>query len=101
MSDVEGTLDLKLPMRRKLHFRWGDNLLDGELKVGGLERVGEAKWACSWSISLIHPDTAFIYGEDPLDALRRCLRMIEELVRGSIEDGIQVWWKVEGDCGGF
>ena len=72
------------------------------MTVGPIRWLPEREtWACHWSIHQIHPEEAKLYGEDPLQALDLTLHFLANLIRGSIEDGIDMWWLNEGDQCGF
>lgn len=87
---------------RTLHFQIGGRLQEGTLTVGNpLWDAGKQKWACSWSISFVHPDKGITYGADPLDAFIRTLDFLSVLLRGSEEDGLEVYWKEQGDHAGI
>lgn len=74
----------------------------GPLTVGPIRWLPERRrWACYWSIHVIHPEEARLYGDDPMQALDRTLEFIGNLIRGSIEDGFEMWWRFEGDACGF
>jgi hypothetical protein len=94
------TLPFKL--ERELHFRIGGRPSTGKLCVGGIRWLEDKqKWACDWSLAHVHPEDGRIYGADPLDALTKTLDFISSLIRGSEDDGLVIWWKVEGDHGGL
>ena len=90
-----------IQFRRKIKFKFGGVEKDGELFAGNVKWSEEKeKWACSWSVSEIHPEIGVLYGSDPLDALIRTLDFLSILIRGSEEDGLAVWWSQPGDhCG--
>jgi len=59
------------------------------------------KWACWYSIPVIHPEPGRMYGQDALEAFDNTLRFVRNLIHGSIEDGFQIWWQDKDDKGGF
>ncbi|MGZ4972389.1 MAG: hypothetical protein ACXWDN_06475 [Limisphaerales bacterium] len=94
------TQDFKL--ERDLHFRIRGQPSTGKLLVGGVSWVEEKKkWACAYSLAHVVPEGGRIYGDDPLDAVSKTLDFLSSLIRGSEDDGLVVWWKVEGDHGGL
>ena len=89
-------------MRRMIHVRWGSVESVGPLTVGPVKWDAKRKrWACYWSIHRIHDHEHRIHGEDPIQAITRTLRFMEDFIRGSISDGIVMWWQFEGDECGF
>lgn len=91
-----------LYLERMIHVRWHGESTTGLLTVGPIRWLPERdRWACFWSIHKIHPEQAELYGGDPSDALRQTIEFVGNLIRGSIEDGIDVWWLYEGDAAGF
>src|SRR5205809_3708869 len=95
---------IPLKIERSLNFRIDGKTAQGFLKVGDLRKKESESnlaecWACSWSLSEIHPETAEVCGEDPLDALLNCLRLIRTLIENHKSIGYEVWWLAEGDCG--
>lgn len=86
--------------RREINFRFNDSEKKGELRIGGIEKLKEGQWACHWSMSHVSPELSKIYGKDPLHALSECMNFLANLIRGSEQDGLKVWWEYEGDhCG--
>ena len=73
----------------------------GELRIGDLKECRPGRWACYWSITFLGDDPSPIYGEDPLQALTRCLFFLEQFVRGSERDGVEIWWQSPGDHAGL
>jgi hypothetical protein len=70
--------------------------------LGDLKWIPEKKkWACRWSVSIIHPEVGLIYGDDPLDALTKTVDFLSSLIRGSELDGLRVWWRKDGDHAGI
>ena len=59
------------------------------------------RWACYWSIHVIHSEEGRIYGDDPMQAVDWTFGFLGKLIRGSIEDGFEIWWQHEGDACGF
>ncbi len=94
------TLPFKL--ERELHFRISGQPSTGKLSIGDITWLDERKiWACHWSITHIHPEVGRIYGADPIEALTRTLDFLSSLIRDSEDDGLTVWWQVEGDHAGL
>lgn len=90
-----------IQLSRELTFEINGEQKKGVLRIDGVEQLTETKWACYWSLSYINPERAKIYGADALDALTNCLNFITDLIRGSEEDGLKIWWHCEGDHGGM
>jgi hypothetical protein len=100
-KEIENPL-AKFELRRTLTFRIRDRLEKGDVYVGNIAfRADKGKWVCHWSIAFIHPEVFYIFGNDPLDALISTLDFLTSLIRGSERDGLVVWWRSEGDHGGF
>jgi hypothetical protein len=89
-------------LKRNLFFEFDGKVVEGNLYIGAIQWI-EAKnqWACSWSISHIHPEVGKIYGSDPLEAVITTLDFLSCLIRGSELDGLSVWWKERGDHAGI
>jgi hypothetical protein len=93
---------IDLGLVRVLQFRIRGEVTEGLLQISRLEFLPERRqWACYWSLAFVHPEEAKIYGSDAMEALSQGLDFISNLVRGSERDGLQVWWKTEGDHGGL
>lgn len=93
---------MELNLTRTLHFRFGGEVVDGELAFKRLEFQREKnRWACVWSLAFVHPEEGRIYGHDALEALTKCIEFVTNLVQHSERDGLIVWWKAEGDHGGL
>lgn len=93
---------IEFRLERNINVRWHGVESPGPLTVGPIRWLPErGSWACYWSIHQIHPEEAKLYGDDPIQALERTLRFVANLIRGSIEDGIDMWWQNEGDECGF
>jgi hypothetical protein len=89
-------------MERKLRFRMAGELVEGTMSIGDLQwKADKQKWACHWSVPFVHPETGMTYGADPLDALLRAMDFLSVLLRGSEEDGLDVFWREEGDHAGL
>jgi hypothetical protein len=86
---------------RNISIRYKGELISGIITVGGIEQLEESeRWKCYYTISMIHPERGHIWGADPLDALSNCLVFLDGLIKGSEEDGLEIWWQHEGDhCG--
>ena len=96
------TIDLnKLEFRRELRYRIHGEYVTGELFVGDIVPRSDGKWLCHWSLSFVHPEIGVQFGDDPLDALYECLFFVGRLIHGSELDGLQIWWRIEGDHAGF
>jgi hypothetical protein len=91
----------KIQLSRTLHFIVNGEVETGLLQIEGVEQLSESKWVCYWSLSYVNPERAKMYGKDPLDALNNCLKFIADLIHGSEEDGLKIWWQVEGDHAGM
>jgi hypothetical protein len=93
---------LPFKLERELHFRIRGQHSTGKLSVGGISWVeGKKKWACDYSLGHVDPDGGRIYGADPIQALTATLDFLSSLIRGSEDDGLIVWWQVEGDHAGL
>src|SRR6185436_19725346 len=101
MSSTENTDPVEFRLERTINVRWNGVESSGPLIVGPIRWLPQrGTWACYWSIHAIHSAEAKVYGDDPIQALERTIRFIANLIRGSIEDGIDMWWENEGDeCG--
>src|ERR1019366_7234968 len=89
-------------MERKLHFRIAGELVEGTLSVGDVHwKSDKQKWACCWAVSFVHPEVGMTYGADPLDAFLKAMDFLSVLMRGSEEDGLDVFWRSEGDHAGL
>lgn len=86
---------------RELNFIIKGQTVQGKVSIGDIFQDREGRWRCAWSISYISPETNSIIGDDALSAFVRTLDFVRQLIRGSEEDGLQVWWKQPGDHGGF
>jgi hypothetical protein len=94
--------ELPFKIERELHYRIKGQPSSGKLFIGDIEYLDASRrWACHWSLAHIHPEIGRIYGADSLEALTRTLDFISSLIRGSEEDGLIVWWQVEGDHAGL
>jgi hypothetical protein len=99
-DDTPRSLDFRL--ERTIRVRRGGPETSGPLTIGPIRWLPERKsWACYWSIHVIHPEEARIYGDDPLQALERTLGFFANFINGSIEDGFEMWWQDKGDACGF
>lgn len=87
--------------RREVSFRIRGEEERGELFVGELEERPDGTWLCHWSLTHVHPERGAQVGDDPLDAIYQCLRFVEELIKGSEQDGLIIWWRFRGDHAGF
>jgi hypothetical protein len=93
----------------KTHFLYKRSLnivVEGEthsttLYIVKLEQISDGQWACYWTMEFVQPQEARIYGDDPLQALYRCINFIEDLIKGLNKIGKTIWWTYDGDCGGF
>jgi hypothetical protein len=89
-------------LKRTLFFELDGKVVEGSLYVGEVQwNDAKSKWACSWSVSHIHPEVGRVYGCDPLDAVVAALDFLSCLLRGSELDGLSVWWKERGDHAGL
>ena len=89
-------------LERELRFKITGELVKGTLSIGDLQwNDDKQKWACHWSVTFVHPETGVTYGADPLDAFLRAMDFLSILMRGSEEDGLDVYWKEEGDHSGL
>ena len=101
------TASMTVPMipfkiERELNFRIGGKHCTGKVIVGDLTWQEERKrWACHFSLAYVHNEVARIYGRDPLGAIINTLDFLSILIRGSEDDGLIVWWQMEGDHGGL
>ena len=91
---------------RDLHIDFAGRETRGRLVIGKLRRKrkrGEltACWSWSWSLSELHPQEGDVCGEDPLNALQNCLRLIRLLIQNHKELGYEIWWLQKGDEGGL
>jgi len=93
---------IEFRLERELHFRIGGEHSTGNLYVGDLTwQEDKKRWACHWSLAVVHPEVGRIYGADPIAALTATLDFLSILIRGSEDDGLVVWWQTEGDHGGL
>lgn len=89
-------------LERQLHFRIGGEYSTGKLFVGDVTWQEDKKqWACHWSLAHVHPEIGKLYGDDPLAAILATLDFLSILIRGSEDDGLVVWWQMEGDHAGL
>ena len=89
-------------LERTIRVRHNGVESSGPLTVGPVLWLPELGcWACSWSVHVIHPEEARIYGEDPIQALDRTLWFLMKFIHGHIEEGFSMWWQHEGDACGF
>jgi hypothetical protein len=89
-------------LERELHFRIRDEHSTGTMFIGDLVWLQDRnRWACHWSLAHVHPEVGRMYGTDPLEALTNTLDFLSSLIRGSEDDGLILWWQVEGDHGGL
>jgi hypothetical protein len=94
-------MDARFDFRRQLTFKIHGEEKHGELFIGDVKPRPDGTWLCHWSISFVHPEVGAQVGDDELDAFYHCVRFVERLIRGSEEDGLQVWWRFVGDHAGF
>src|SRR5690348_2341695 len=90
-------------LERKLRLRRESPCLETEvtLRIVSVEKHPEKeKFVCVWSLDYLAP-RAVGYGEDELSALTNALELIRVFIRDSLQDGVSVWWKEPGDCGGI
>jgi hypothetical protein len=73
----------------------------GTLVSGDLQQQEDGSWSCLYSIPGISEEAHRMVGKDPLAAFAKTLGFVSALIRGHISDGIPIWWKTHGDCGGF
>ena len=85
-----------LPVRRKLHFSFRGKHRTGFVTIGSIFQKSNGVWACRCRIAVILHRAANTYGEDPLQALTLCLKFVRDLIRGSEEDGWEIWWLGKG-----
>ena len=91
-----------LAFERELTFVIRNERQKGRIFDGNPEWLEQKnKWACHWSISHIHPELGRMYGLDPLDAFTKTLDFLSSLIRGSEQDGLQIWWREPGDHAGI
>ena len=93
--------ELTVSFRRDLKFRLRGEIEEGQLFIGDVRKQEDGQWVCYWSLSFVHPELGKHYGNDALDSMYKCIRFVGGLIRGSEEDGLQVWWRFEGDHAGF
>jgi hypothetical protein len=87
---------------RNLHFVLNGVAVVGKVRIGGFEYdPSEGLWRCYYSVEHVAPEIGKFRGHDPLDAFIRCYRFIDQFLRGCEDDGLVVWWMVQGDHGGF
>ena len=86
---------------RNISIRYKGEVIPGTITIDRIEEDKErGRWKCYYTISMIVPEGGHIWGDDPLEALSRCLVFLDGLIRGSEEDGLEIWWQHEGDhCG--
>jgi hypothetical protein len=95
-------MTLDLHFERDIHIRSGHSTTRGKLRLIRLRQIAANKWACEWSLDPISAGViGKMHGDDPLDALIRCVYFLECYIRGLTEDGTIVWWQYEGDLCGF
>jgi hypothetical protein len=98
--------DQSIVISRDLHMTVAGRKTRGKLLIGNLRKKDKtadlaACWCCSWSLTQVHPDKADVCGEDPLDALQNCLRLVRSLIQNHKDLGYDVWWLEKGDEGGL
>lgn len=94
--------DFDFKVERTLSFRHSDTVRQGKVSIGGMTFSPEQqKWACRVSVDYLWSEPVWLHGEDALDAFRLCLLFASDLILGSTEKGWTVWWREEGDHGGF
>jgi len=94
--------DLEFQIERTLTFKHSGKRKQGKVKIGGIRFVADQqKWACRVSIDYLFPESAWLHGDDPLDAFRLCLLFSSDAILGCAEKGWSIWWHREGDHGGF
>ena len=90
-------------LERKLHLLRESPPLEADvaLRIVSVEKHPEKEiFVCVWSLDYLAP-RAVGYGEDALSALANALQVIRLFIRDSLKDGVSVWWKEPGDCGGI
>jgi hypothetical protein len=89
------------PIRRTINVRHNGSHVRGELTVGDIRQLEDGRWACGFFVPAIAEYPSKIYGDDPLQALTRCLWFLNDLIRKHEADGWEVWWQHEGDHAGL
>lgn len=89
---------IKLGLERDLNFRADAKIFSGTLKIDRIELTSTGRWSCHWSCEYLCDD-GHVFGDDPLDALVCCLRLISGLIVDAPKTGLTVWWKEIGDNG--
>ena len=93
------TNSIDLNFERELSFRKSEKCFKGTVRIDRLFLNENSKWTCHLSIDYICESGAKIYRVDLLDPLTQDPTFIGHLIEGTIEDGIDIWWKYEGGQG--
>lgn len=94
--------NIEFRLERELQFRIVGEHFTGKLFVGDVTwQEDKQRWACHFSMAVVHPEVAKLYGSDPLAAVVNTLDFLSTLIRGSEADGLVIWWQTEGDHAGL
>jgi hypothetical protein len=88
-------------MTRQLHMVIAGAEVNAVVRIGPTEPDNVAGWRCHWAIDHVCLKGGKFRGRDELDAFSRCYKFVNQLLRGSEDDGLVVWWQEPGDHGGF
>ena len=98
--ETDNTTTSLFALERVLHMKKGERDLLAKLTFRPPAQK-DGIWRCHWSLEILHPTGVAMSGNDPLEALIRCLSCVAQFIRGSEVDGWEIWWQTKGDHGGL